>query len=185
MMTLEATIVRFKTKQLKKTKVEIAQLLLEEEKKTSLLIDVPFLYSSFPAMIFYNRTILIGQKLNIDVLKDLESLDEYKANLVPWEHQDYKLRETIYELFLEAMSELYFSKDQNDCFRKDFENYKRKRIKEVSSSIGIDGKEKKMRDFLEETKNKNRLAMNISRRKELIRNRERLERLFRHNLEDN
>ena len=155
-MLTEATVIEFKIAQLKKTKIEQVKLLIEEKEiNTSLMIAVPFLYSSFPAMIYYNKTILIGHKLNIVISGDSVSPEEYKVKVVPWEQQDIHLREKIYSLFFEAMSEVYFSKAQNGQFKKEFDRYKRRRRKENNESV------------------------EIPRKLELIRNRRRLERIFR------
>ena len=88
-MITEATIIEFKFAQLEKTKIEQVKLLIEEKEiNTPLMIAVPFLYSSFPAMIYYNKTILIGHKLNIVISGDFVSPEEYKVKVVPWEHYE-------------------------------------------------------------------------------------------------
>ncbi len=64
--------------------------------------------------------------------------------LVPWEEQETQIRERIYGLFFEAMSELYFTKEKIDAFRKEFEKFRLKRLKRKASAVAIlRGKENK------------------------------------------
>ena len=71
---IEATVVEYKTKRRKQAKIEIMNVLIEQEDKGSRIEGIPFLYTCFPAMIYYNKTVLIGQRINIDYV----GLYEYK-----------------------------------------------------------------------------------------------------------
>ncbi len=103
---IEATVVEYKTKRRKQTKIEIVNVLVEQEDKGARIEGIPFLYTCFPAMIYYNKTVLIGQRINIDY--EINSYKEATARLVPWEEQGLHIKEKIYSLFFEDMSELYF-----------------------------------------------------------------------------
>ena len=167
---IEATVIEYKTKRRKQATIEIMNVLIEQEDKGSRIEEIPFLYTCFPAMIYYNKTVLIGQRINIDY--ENNSSKEAIARLVPWEEQGLHIKEKIYSLFFEAMSELYFSKDQNIKFKKEFERYRRRRLKEkhqLQSSQQLYCKEKSIVD--EATKK--------LRRSSIQKNKELLERLFR------
>ncbi len=162
---IEATVVEYKTKRRKQAKIEIMNVLIEQEDKGSRIEGIPFLYSCFPAMIYYNKTVLIGQRINIDY--EINSYKEATARLVPWEEQGLHIKEKIYSLFFEAMSELYFSKDQNNEFKKEFERFRRRRLKEkyqLKSSQQLYVKERSIVD--EATKKLRRNA--IQKNKELL-----------------
>ena len=121
-------------------------------------------------MIYYNKTVLIGQRINIDY--ENNSIKEFSARLIPWEEQGLHIKEKIYSLFFEAMSELYFSKDQNNEFKKEFERFRRRRLKEkhhLQSSQKLYLKEK---SIVDEATKKLRWST-IQKNKEL------LERLFK------
>ncbi len=167
---IEATVVEYKTKRRKQAKIEIMSVLIERDDKGSTIEEIPFLYTCFPAMIYYNKTVLIGQRINIDY--ENNSYKEATARLVPWEEQGLHIKEKIYSLFFEAMSELYFSENQNNKFKKEFERYRRRRLKEkhqLQSSQQLHIKEKSIVD--EATKK--------LRRSSIQKNKELLERLFR------
>ena len=167
---IEATVVEYKTKRRKQAKIEIMNVLIEQEDKGSRIEGIPFLYSCFPAMIYYNKTVLIGQRINIDY--EINSYKEATARLVPWEEQGLHIKEKIYSLFFEAMSELYFSKDQNNEFKKEFERFRRRRLKEkyqLKSSQQLYVNERSIVD--EATKK--------LRRSTIQKNKELLERIFR------
>ena len=126
-------------------------------------------------MIYYNKTVLIGQRINIDY--EINSYKEATARLVPWEEQGLHIKEKIYSLFFEAMSELYFSKDENNKFKKEFERFRRRRLKEnhrLQSSQKLYLKEKSIVD--EATKK--------LRRSTIQKNKEVLERIFRLDIDD-
>ena len=167
---IEATVVEYKTKRRKQAKIEIMNVLIEQEDKGARIEGIPFLYTCFPAMIYYNKTVLIGQRINIDY--EINSDKEATARLVPWEEQGLHIKEKIYSLFFEAMSELYFSKDENNKFKKEFERFRRRRLKEkhhLQSSQKLYLKEKSIVD--EATKK--------LRRSTIQKNKELLERIFR------
>ena len=162
---IEATVVEYKTKRRKQAKIEIMNVLIEQEDKGARIEGIPFLYTCFPAMIYYNKTVLIGQRINIDY--EINSHKEATARLVPWEEQGLHIKEKIYSLFFEAMSELYFSKDENNKFKKEFERFRRRRLKEnhqLQSSQQLHVKEKSIVD--EATKKLRRNA--IQKNKELL-----------------
>ena len=120
---IEATVVEYITKRRKHSKTLLVKVLVERKDKSSTLVNVPFSYTNFPALIYYNKTILIGQKVNIEFDLDPATSEEVDMRLVPWEEQETHIRETIYGLFFEAMSELYFTKEKSDAFRKEFERF--------------------------------------------------------------
>ncbi len=49
---IEATVVEYKTKRRKQAKIEIMNVLIEQEDKGSRIEGIPFLYSCFPACLF-------------------------------------------------------------------------------------------------------------------------------------
>ena len=169
---IEATVVEYITKRRKHSKTLLVKVLVERKDKSSSLVNVPFSYTNFPALIYYNKTILIGQKLNIEFDLDPVTSEEVDMRLVPWEEQETHIRETIYGLFFEAMSELYFTKEKSDAFRKEFEGFRRKRLKGKHLLRSSEVK-KTDQSFVEETANK-------IKRKTLERNRKMLERIFRY-----
>ena len=177
-MIIKGTIIEFKKKTLKKIQTERVHVLINQTNKASIILDIPFSYTSFPAIIFYNKTILIGHKLNVDYEGNPDLPDQIKAQLLPWERQDIHLREEIYKLFLESMSELYFTKEKNNQFKKEFDKYKRQRLKghnryQLIRSMQL--QDKQLQDEL--------ISFSLEKR-ELRKNRERLERIFRLDIDD-
>ena len=169
---VEATVVEYKTRRRKQTKVETMNVLIEWKDKGAMIVNVPFSYTYFPALIYYNKTILIGQRLNIEFDIDPTTSEEVDMRLVPWEEQETHIRETIYGLFFEAMSELYFTKEKSDAFRKEFERFRRKRLKERQLLLRSSEVKKTDQSFVEETANK-------IKRKTLEKNKRMLERIFK------
>tara|TARA_B100000965_G_C19416451_1_gene680144 strand:+ start:296 stop:820 length:525 start_codon:yes stop_codon:yes gene_type:complete len=169
---IEATVVEYITKRRKHSKTLLVKVLVERKDKSSTLVNVPFSYTNFPALIYYNKTILIGQKVNIEFDLDPVTSEEVDMRLVPWEEQETHIRETIYGLFFEAMSELYFTKEKSDAFRKEFERFRRKRLKERNQLLRSSEAKKTDQSFVEETANK-------IKRKTLEKNKRMLERIFK------
>ena len=70
------------------------------------------------------------------------------------------------------MSELYFTKEKSDAFRKEFERFRRKRLKERNQLLRSSEVKKTDQSFVEETANK-------IKRKTLEKNKRMLERIFK------
>ena len=129
-------------------------------------------------MIYYNKTVLIGQRINIDY--ENNSSKQAIARLVPWEEQGLHIKEKIYSLFFEAMSELYFSESQNNKFKKEFERFRRRRLREKTHhqrSLQV------QKDLDSNKGNHLRSISSLSfEERELKRNRDMLEKLFKYDI---
>ena len=180
-MILEATVIEFKKRRLQKTEIEKVKLLIDEGSKGSVIVESSFSFVYFPAMIYYNKTALIGHRLNIAV--EQQSIEEFNVRLLPWEDQDSDIKKEIYSSFFEAFSELYFSKEKNDQFRKDFEKYKRRRLK--LKHLGTQSLTKYLvrKDICKRDLDKKSVFISAFDRRELKRNKEFLEKIFKLNLE--
>jgi len=180
-MILEATVIEFKKRRLKKSEIEKVKLLIDEGSNGSVVVESTFSLTYFPAMIYYNKPALIGHRLNISV--EEQSLEEFNVRLLPWEDQDSDIKKEIYSSFFEAFSELYFSKEKNDQFRKDFEKYKRRRLK--LKHLGTQSLTKYLvrKDISKKDLDRKGVFMSAFERRELKRNKEFLEKIFKLNLE--
>ncbi len=179
-MIIEATVIEFKKRRLKQTDIEKVKLLIDEGSIGSVIVESSFSFAYFPAMIYYNKTALIGHRLNIAVE---QSIEEFSVRLLPWEDQDSDIKKEIYSSFFEAFSELYFSKEKNDQFRKDFEKYKRRRLK--VKYLGTQSLTKYLvkKDISKRDLDKKSVFTSAFKRRELKRNKEFLEMIFKLNWE--
>ena len=175
---IEGTVIEYVTKRRKHSKSETIKLLIERDDKGSMIVTVPFSYTYFPALIYYNKTIIIGQKINLECDIDPDTSQEVDIRLLPWEEQEINIKENIYRLFFEAMSELYFSKDKHEQFKKEFEKFRRKRLREkaqnLKQSLEVHKQEKSIIDKI----------VNQQRRRSLRETKSMLEKLFKKDADD-